>query len=146
MDMKCTMWTLDFLAKVSLMSEDIFRDIATTLKDILRWTRFAGMQQLRTILSQNFKTDVEMLVYELSDGTRSTRDIARLIGIGSHATVAVYWKKWNELGIVEPSPIFRGRYKRICSLEEVGLTVPPMPSASTTPQTEPEKEGGTSNE
>lgn len=133
--------TLDFLVKVSLMSKDILKDIAVTMKELLKWMRFAGMQQLRTILSQNLKTDVEMLVYELSDGTRSTRDIARLAGLGSHVTVAVYWKKWSKLGIVEPSPQFRGRYQKICSLEEVGLTVPPMPQ-----QAEQGEGGGTGDE
>jgi len=74
-----------------------------------------------------------MLVYELSDGERTTREIARLANVGSHATVASYWKKWSKLGIVEPSPKRQGRFQRICSLEEVGLTVPPMMQASTTP-------------
>jgi len=125
------------------MSEEILKDMAMTLKELLKWTRFAGMQQLRTILSQNLKTDMELLVYELSDGSRGTRDVARLAGVGSHATVSVYWKKWNKLGIVEPSQRFQGRYKRICSLEEVGLTVPPMPQVSTIPQRiEQEEESG----
>lgn len=135
------MLTLDFLVKVSLMSKETLKDIAMTMKELLKWMRFAGMQQLRTILSQNLKTDVEMLVYELSDGTRSTRDIARLAGLGSHATVTVYWKRWSKLGIIESSPKFQGRYQRICSLEEVGLTVPPMPQ-----QAEQGESGGTGNE
>ena len=123
------------------MSEQVFREIASILKELLKWTRFAGMQQLRNVLSQNLKTDVEMLVYELSDGTRSTREVASLTGIGSNATVAAYWKKWSKVGIVEPSPNYRGRYRRICSLEEVGLTAPPIPQPSVAPQpTEPKEE------
>lgn len=106
------------------MSEEIIKEIASTLNELLKWTKFAGMQQLRSILAQQLKTDSEMLIYELSDGSRGTRDIAKLAGVGSNKTVALCWKKWSRLGIVEPSKKYQGRYQRICSLEEVGLTVP----------------------
>jgi transposase len=72
-----------------------------------------------------------MAIYELSDGERSTREIAALLGLGSNATVANYWKKWNRLGIVEPSEKHQGRSRRICSLGEVGLTIPPIPHVTT---------------
>lgn len=110
------------------MSEELktLKSIESKLDNLLKWTRFAGMQQLRTILSQNLTKDVEMIIYELSDGERSTREIAKLSGV-SNATVANYWKRWSALGIVEPSEKREGRFRRICSLAEVGLTVPPLP-------------------
>lgn len=113
------------------MSEELktLKSIENKLDQLLRWTRFAGMQQLRNILTQNLTKDIELLIYELSDGKRSTREIAKLVGIKSHATVTGYWKKWSKLGIVEPSEKYSGRFRRICSLEEVGLTVPPLPGA-----------------
>lgn len=116
---------------VRTVSEELktLKSIESKLDQLLRWTRFAGMQQLRTILTQNLTRDVELLIYELSDGERSTREIAALVGIKSHATVANYWKKWSKLGIVEPSEKYPGRFRKICSLEEVGLTVPPLPGA-----------------
>lgn len=106
---------------------EILNQIDATLNELLKWSKFAGMQQLRNILTQNLKTDTEMSVYELSDGSRGTREIAVLAGIGSNATVAAYWKKWSKIGMVEPSKKFQGRYQRICSLEEVGLTIPELP-------------------
>jgi|YelNatPaOPRAMG01_1025707.scaffolds.fasta_scaffold283487_1 hypothetical protein len=114
------------------MSEELktLKSIEGKLDQLLKWTRFAGMQQLRTILAQNLTTDTEMLIYELSDGERGTREVAALSGVGSNATVANYWRKWSRLGIVEPSVRRQGRFRRICSLEEVGLTVPPMPQAT----------------
>jgi len=114
-----------------LLSEQTLKEIELILKELLKWTRFAGMQQLRSVLSQTLKTETEMLIYELSDGTRGTREVASAAGVGSNATVAAYWKKWNKVGIVEPSPTHRGRYQKICSLEEVGLVVPPMPRLGT---------------
>jgi hypothetical protein len=111
------------------MSEEALREIASTLKELLKWSRFAGMQQLRTILSQNLGDESEALIYELSDGSRGTREIAKLAGIGSNATVARLWKKWSKIGIVEQSTGFPGRCQRICSLEEVGLPIPTCPGS-----------------
>ena len=73
---------------------------------------------------------VALLVYELSDGERGTREVAKLAGLKSNSTVAGYWKKWSKIGIVEPSSQYQGRYQRICSLEEVGLAVPPLPQST----------------
>jgi hypothetical protein len=60
------------------------------------------------------------------------------VGIKSHAKVAKYWKKWSKLGIVEPSGRYPGRFRKICSLEEVGLTVPPLPGVLAEEQPEEE--------
>jgi hypothetical protein len=108
------------------LSEQTLVEIAGTLKELLKWSRFAGMQQLRNVLSQTLKTDTEKLIYEFSDGTKGAREVAGAARLGSHATVLTYWKKWSKVGIVEPSPTHHGRYQRICSLEEVGLEVPQM--------------------
>jgi hypothetical protein len=127
------------------MSDELktLKSIESKLDQLLKWTRFAGMQQLRTILTQNLTKDREMLIYELSDGKRSTREIAALLGIKSHVTVANYWKKWSVLGIVEPSEKYPGRFRKVCSLKEVGLTVPPLPGA---PATEEQLQGDDSDE
>ncbi len=110
------------------MSEElnVLKNIESKLDQLLKWSRFAGLQQLRNLLAQNLTSDRELLVYELSDGERTTREIAGLANVRSIATVVVYWRKWSKLGIVEPSQNRQGRFKRFCSLEEVGLTVPPM--------------------
>ena len=115
------------------MSEELkaLRNIENKLDQILKWTKIAGMQQLRDLLTQNLIDDTAMLVYEYSDGERSTREVAKLVGLKSNTTVANYWRKWTELGIVEPSSRYHGRFQRICSLGEVGLTIPPIPQITT---------------
>ena len=110
----------------------ILKNIESKLDQLLKWTRFAGMQQLRNILTSNLTNDTQMLIYEYSNGKRGTREIAELAGVGSNQTVVNYWKKWISLGIVEPSPKYQGRFQRVCSLEEVGLTVPPITQIDTT--------------
>jgi len=110
------------------MTEEInsLKNIESKLEELLKWTRIATKQQIRPFISKNLETDMETAIYELSDGSRSTRDIAQILGKVSHVTVSRYWKKWANLSIVEPSPTYHGRYKKICSLEEVGISVPPI--------------------
>jgi len=122
------------------MSEQTPKEIASTLHEFLKWTKFSGMKQLKTILQANLKTDTEMLIYELCDGVRGTREVARLAGVASKTTVLNYWKKWGKVGIVMAVQNEERRYQRICSLEEVGLTVPALPQLA--PAEEDVKEGG----
>jgi hypothetical protein len=108
------------------LSEELqtLKNIEFKINELLKWTKFAGMQQLRNIIVQALGDDaIANLAFEFSDGARGTREVARLAGT-SKMTVARYWKKWSKLGIVEPSNTYQGRFKRICSLEEVGLPVP----------------------
>ena len=109
------------------MSEELqtLKNIENKINELLKWTKFAGMPQLRNVLVQVLGDDVAAaLAYEFSNGARGTREVAKLAGIKSHNTVAVYWRKWHKIGIVEPSSTYQGRYQRICSLEEVGLPIP----------------------
>lgn len=100
--------------------------LAQLTREQIKWTKLAGMQQLRSILERNLLTDEMRKAYQLSDGQRTTRDIAKLSGIGSNGTIATYWAKWKSLGIVEPSSSFKGRYQRIIGLDEVGIEIPPI--------------------
>ena len=109
---------------ISTLSESLLSDIADTLKEVLKWTRFAGMQQLKGIVSTSLENDVQKLVFELSNGQNSTRDIAKIAGLGSKSSVERYWEKWAKLGIVQPSSKIQGRMQRICSLEELGIETP----------------------
>jgi hypothetical protein len=92
------------------------------LKEILRWVKI-GAIPLREILLQELKTDQDRLVYEFSDGENSTRDVEKGTGL-DHVTVARLWKKWADVGIVEPSEKYQGRYRRVCSLRDLAIRVP----------------------
>ena len=134
------MKTLDFWIEDDRMSKANLAEIAATLRELLKWTRFAGMLRLKDILNQTLLTPVEKVVYELSDGNRSMREIARHIG-KSHVTILRYWEKWKKIGIIEPAER-EGRYRHICSLEEVGLEVPPLPAKPVTKIEVKQSEGG----
>jgi len=100
--------------------------IEELLEEILRWTRLQGMDKLKAVIAANLRSESERLVYEYSDGDRSVRDIEATIGV-SRSTVTRYWDKWQRLGIVEKSRKYEGRWKRLCSLEDLGIDVPQLP-------------------
>ncbi len=102
------------------MSDD--KNIKEILKEILKWTKFEGMQKVKQVLVDNLDSDVKKLTYELSDG-RSSLEIAKAVGIAEH-TVRNYWKDWSIIGIVEIHPELKKRYRQIFSLKEVGVEIP----------------------
>lgn len=108
-------------------NENYLKQIAGNLSELVKWSKFSGKLILKNLVKENLKTELELEIYELSDGKRSTRDISKILGATSHTTVAVSWKKWRKLGIVETSSQFQGRYKHICPLEELGIEVPNLP-------------------
>lgn len=92
------------------------------LLEILKWTKFQGIQQVKQILEANLDNDTKKLVYELSDG-RSSSAIATIAKV-SRCTVRDYWKLWAPMEIIEIHPDYKKRYRKIFSLKEVGITVP----------------------
>lgn len=122
------------------MSETKLEEIASLLRELVRWSKFGSKQQLKSILADNLRRDPEKLIFEYSDGERSVRDIEKLTGIGK-TSVFNYWQKWFKLGIVK-STKFEGRMQHICSLEEVGLEVPSNPVSQHTTETSGSKDEG----
>lgn len=115
------------------MKENEFRkkmlEVTNALLEEMRilkvWTKFGGFTSFKSIVDRVLTTDTDKMVYELSDGERSTRDIARESYINlSHATVANMWQKWLEYGLVEPSKRYKGRFKKIISLRALGISIP----------------------
>lgn len=102
------------------MNED--NEIKGILKEILKWTKFEGMQKVKQVLENTLDNNTKKLIYEFSDG-RSSPAIAGIVGVSS-PTVRDYWKDWAVLGIVEIHPEYKKRYHRIFSLKEVGIEVP----------------------
>jgi hypothetical protein len=110
------------------MEEATYRkQLIDLLSEILRWTKFIGKQQLKAILLDCLKEDLEKLNYELCDG-KSLREIEKICKDNGYSVgkdvIKRYWDKWKTLGIVEPSKRFQGRYERIISLREVGIDFP----------------------
>lgn len=105
------------------MSDEMLERIAKIAEEQLKWTKISGMTQLKSIFEQNLRTDDDKLVYELSDGERSIRDIEKITSVG-RTKIAALWKKWYKMGIMERSEKYEGkRMKKSFSLSEVGIDV-----------------------
>lgn len=101
--------------------------LITKIEELIKWTKIIAKPRIRELINQNLESELEFAIYELSDGYKSTRDISKILSRKvSHATVANYWQKWYKLGILESSNNYKGRYVKICSLEELGITTPPI--------------------
>ncbi len=67
---------------------------------------------LKDIIQEELKSKRDKKIYELSDGRRTTREIAKLAG-GSFQSIADKWKRWAALGLVIESESRKGRYRKI---------------------------------
>lgn len=116
-------------------------DIKNILKEILKWTKFEGMQKVKQVLEATLDNDTTKLIYESSDGMSSPK-IAKIAEVAP-PTVRDYWKDWSVLGIVEIHPDYKKRYRRIFSLREVGIEVPVVEEKT---EAQEEKTEGEENE
>lgn len=107
--------------------------LSEKLDELIFWIKFSEWPTFRSLLIDILREDIDKLVYELSDGKRSTRDIASIIARGrrsiTHSTVANMWKRWLVLNLVMPTER-KGRCKRAASLESIGIEVPQLESSS----------------
>jgi hypothetical protein len=93
------------------------------LRDIARWVRFQNISKLKEVLLEELDTDEKKLAFENTDGEMGIKEVAE-IAKAPQDTVYGWWKKWSNLGILEPSETRKGRMRKICSLEDVGIKVP----------------------
>lgn len=94
------------------------------LREVLKWIKFSGIREVRSVLMNILDTEEKRLIYHLSDGGNGSIDISRRAGV-SHVTVTRYWKSWKRLGIVEPIRVRGGlRYKKSFELEDFGFSIP----------------------
>lgn len=97
--------------------------IADGVMEQVKWSRLAGMEQLRTIFEKSLSSDEEKVVYELSNGEMSVRGIEKATGVG-RTKISSLWKKWYHMGIMEKSEMYEGkRMKRSFSLADVGIEI-----------------------
>ena len=118
------------------MSEDINQRILKVLEEILKWIKVTSIPNVKKLLLEMLPSDEEKIVYHYSDG-RGSQKVARLAGV-CFVTVTKWWKAWSRAGIAELLSVKGGeRAKRIFSLEDFGIGVPP-PRKSTSQKQVPE--------
>jgi response regulator of citrate/malate metabolism len=97
-------------------------EIVALLEELVRWTRFQGIQQAKTVLEQLLEGDTQRIIYHLSDG-KSSEEISKTVGISSQ-TVRNYWRSWYASGIVYKSKLYSGRFEKVFDLEDLNIAIP----------------------
>ncbi len=87
------------------------------------WLRLLGLQSLRPTLQELLKSDKQKLVYEHSDGSKTTRQVAEAAGTGA-GTVSRWWTEWLATGVCVEAAGHPGRAKHLASLSDLGLLMP----------------------
>jgi Fic family protein len=94
------------------------------LKEILKWIKFTGMKEVRTVLMSILDSEQKRLIYHLSDGKNGSIEIAKAADVGD-STVRRYWESWARAGIVESISVRGGlRYRKLFELEDFGFSIP----------------------
>ncbi len=110
------------------------------LREILKWNKFAGMNQVQSVLENTLNTPEKRLAYQLSDGANGTVEVAKLSKVGSTFKVGSLWKEWKRKGIGDSFSVRGGgeRFKRTFDLEDFGIEVPqvPQPAIAQAPTTQ----------
>ena len=113
-------------------------DTDDILRGIRRWVKVIGIQEAKAVmddaLSAEDSGDQEELriIYHLSNGENSTRDIAEHVSVGKDA-ISTRQKSWAKMGLLEKEHS-RASYEHVISLEEAGIEIPKIPE----PEEEPE--------
>jgi hypothetical protein len=93
------------------------------LREILKWTRFAGFREVKAVLENILNTPEKKLAYQLSDGTRGTREVAQQSRV--RGDIPNMWKEWRKQGLGDTVSVQRGeRFRRSFDLEDFGIEVP----------------------
>jgi len=103
--------------------------ILAELRSQTPWLRLLGIQALRPVLAQVLRNDRHRLAYELSDGNRTSRQVAEGAGVGA-ATVSRLWSEWIALGICMPSRQQAGRAEHLASLSSLGIEIASVAQSS----------------
>lgn len=107
-----------------MMENAAKEDQISLLKEILKWIKFAGMQQVKASLIATLNTDEKKQVYKLSDGKLTNAQINKLTGV-SAGSISGYWKKWAKEGLGEKKSVMGGeRFVRSFDLDDFDIIVP----------------------
>jgi hypothetical protein len=88
-----------------------------------RWLRFIAIQAALPRVHAVVVSPAHRRVYDLSNGVRSTREVASAASVGV-ATVSRLWNQWAGIGLMIESDRYPGRYERVTRLGDVAWTGP----------------------
>lgn len=101
------------------MSEDLEREILSTLKEILKWARIQATPAVKVCLEDVLSKPEYLKLYQALDGERTQLQLSAHSGL-SQPRVSRLIAGWQKAGLVEESS--PRRYVRLFDLGELGMT------------------------
>lgn len=115
------------------------------LEEAVKWLKFIGRNEAKDVVKDALefkdkkKTRDAKIVYQLTNGQNSTKDIEKYISF-SYRWVSTRHQEWANLGIVEKESQ-QSPYKHILPLDELGISYPDIPEPDTGDENQNEDEG-----
>jgi len=125
-------------------NKEMLSKVLDRLDEVIVWLRLQGLPRIRGLLVTEMNTDAKRIAYQMTDGEHSRREVANLAGV-SDDSVQNWWERWYQMGLLTGSERYKGRPRRVISLEELGIRSPrPKKGVSTEilPSEENESEEG----
>jgi hypothetical protein len=98
--------------------------IIELLLELVKWVKVTSHPQVGKILNEQVQSQAQKLVFQNSDGKRTTKELSALSGMDP-ADISRDWKQWTKAGLAEQVPAQGGsRGRSLFSLEDFGIDVP----------------------
>ncbi|MHA1817460.1 MAG: hypothetical protein ACTSX1_15770 [Candidatus Heimdallarchaeaceae archaeon] len=113
----------EFIDEIKKLNSTL-TEINETLLEIRAWYRQTPQEETSKLLSIILDSQKKLLVYHHSDGEKTTRDLAKLVGVGT-GSVSRWWNEWIQKGIA--IPIAKGvgnRAKKLFELTDYDIILP----------------------
>jgi len=110
-------------------TQALLQEIAGSLRELVTWTRVIGYPTIKQTLETILDSDEKRLVYHLTDGQRSIKEIQRLTGVNVRY-ISEWGQEWDRMGIAGPSRVssIRKRRQRAFDLADFGFEIPEVSS------------------
>lgn len=96
------------------MSEELF-----VLKEILKWTKVSAYSSVETVLRAFLQNEQDRMIYSLSDGVNTVKDIKERAKAGQSRVYKV-WKSGISNGTMEKRP--DGKIVALFDLNDFGMS------------------------
>jgi hypothetical protein len=107
------------------------------MEELVAWTKFAHQEALITVWRKVIVDEKHLVAYELTDGTRTQRDVAEASGL-SQPTISALWQKWRRTGLARELP--GGKVRHLARPSDFGIVATPKKARPSGQKTNPGEE------
>ncbi|SRR5258706_12016601 len=113
------------MEKLQNNNQEVLINIDQSLQEIKQWIRLIGFPAAKTTLETTLSSQEKKIVYHLSNGQRSSKEIASLSGVNIRY-VSEWSQFWEAIGILTQSKStnVKGRRQKVFELSDFGISIP----------------------